>query len=104
MTEADDNPHAAYLAEMHAYRAMLKAHREALKAAERPKPRSPKPAAKAEPEAKTDGRAKITEEDVRAIRRRHAAGENRNDLAKAFGITARSVNLICARKKWAHVD
>lgn len=102
MTDADDNPHAAYLAYMHAYRAMLKANREAQKAATRPT-RSPKLAAKAEPEAKTDGRAKITEDDVRSIRRRHAAGENRNVLAKAFGITPRSVNLICARKKWARV-
>jgi hypothetical protein len=100
---------AEYLAQMQAYRAELKAWAANLKAPKR-KPRKPRGHVSdacpppGEHQAKTDGRAKLTPEDVRRIRQRHAAGENRNDLAAEFRVTARSINLIAQRRRWAHVQ
>jgi hypothetical protein len=108
MDEADGGPHAAYVAQMRAYIAELKAHdvaqRASREASRMRRARARKVAAPGEHHAETDGRAKITEDDVRSIRRRHAAGENRNDLAKECGISCRSVNLIVSRRRWAHFE
>lgn len=49
------------------------------------------------------GHAKITEDDVRAIRRRHATGETQDALAKAFGISQSAVSYIVLRVNWKHV-
>lgn len=47
--------------------------------------------------------AKLTEDDVRAIRVRRAAGETTIALAAAFGISAPQVSYIVHRKVWRHV-
>lgn len=49
-------------------------------------------------------RATITEDDVRAIRARHAAGELQRDLAAAYGLAAGTVSQIVHRTRWKHVD
>jgi len=94
-----------YQTYMLAYIAYLRAREAVLKAGQKrpPRKRKRKPGAPGEHLAETDSRAKITEDDVRSIRQRHAAGENRNDLGQEFGITSRSINLIVARRRWAHV-
>lgn len=48
-------------------------------------------------------RARLTDDQVRAIRSRRAAGEISSELAAEFGITRRMVNLIASRQRWAHV-
>ena len=98
-----DDANAAYLDRMRTYTADLKRRAAEAKEAERALKRKRRP--KAEPGAdqvSTDRRAKVTADDVQSIRRRHAAGENRNDLAHEFGLTP-SINLIAARRRWAHV-
>jgi hypothetical protein len=47
--------------------------------------------------------AKVTEDQVREIRDRHANGEGRVSLAQAYGITASSVGRIVTRKSWSHI-
>lgn len=47
--------------------------------------------------------AKLTEDDVREIRRRAAAGETHAALALEFGISPGNVSNIIARRAWAHV-
>jgi hypothetical protein len=47
--------------------------------------------------------ARLTEDAVRSIRRRHAAGEGRAVLAQEYGVSPRSINLIASRRKWQHV-
>ena len=47
--------------------------------------------------------AKLTEADVREIRRRHAAGESALSLAAAFGVTDVNIYDIVNRKSWKHV-
>jgi hypothetical protein len=50
------------------------------------------------------GHAKLTEDDVRAIRARYAAGGiSMSALGREYGISAPSVCLIVKRKTWAHV-
>lgn len=48
-------------------------------------------------------KAKLTEDDVREIRRRTASGEKQRDVAKDFGITQASVSLIHTRQQWSDV-
>ena len=50
------------------------------------------------------GRAKLTEDDVRAIRRRVAAGERRVAMAEEFGVSLANIDSIVWRKSWRHVD
>jgi len=45
--------------------------------------------------------AKITEDDVRAIR---ASAEDQKDIAKRYGITQSTVSDIKRRKSWRHID
>lgn len=49
-------------------------------------------------------RARVSEDDVRAIRTRHAAGELQRDLANAYGLTAGTVSKIVHRTSWKHVE
>lgn len=48
--------------------------------------------------------AKLTEADVREIRRRAHGGELQRTLAEEFGIVQPSVSEIVLRKTWKHVD
>jgi hypothetical protein len=50
------------------------------------------------------GNAKLTEEDVRAIRRRVAAGETRLAVSRSFSVTNATVCGIVNRRSWKHVD
>jgi hypothetical protein len=50
------------------------------------------------------GNSRLTEDGVRAIRSRAAAGERRAELAAEFGVTVGSVDLIVARKRWIYVE
>jgi hypothetical protein len=52
----------------------------------------------------TNGQAKITEDDVRSIRRRRAAGELRETIAASYGISVSQVTNIALRRKWGHVE
>lgn len=45
----------------------------------------------------------LTEDDVREIRRRYAAGERQKDIADDYGFTQAYISLICTRKQWANV-
>ena len=48
--------------------------------------------------------SKLTEEDVRAIRRRAEKGERQKDLAQEFGLRPWSVSDIVRRRNWKHVE
>jgi hypothetical protein len=47
--------------------------------------------------------AKVTEDQVREIRRKHAQGSTLAHLAEEYGLTMASVSNIVRRKTWAHV-
>ena len=47
--------------------------------------------------------ARLTEEQVRAIRRDHDV-LTRRELAEQYGVTTAMICLIVKRKRWAHVD
>lgn len=47
--------------------------------------------------------AKLTEEQVREIRRRVAAGEKQVDVARAFGVRNTNVSALVRRETWKHV-
>lgn len=50
------------------------------------------------------GMAKLTEEQVREIRRRWAIGdESRGMIARAFGVTSTTISDIATRRSWRHV-
>jgi hypothetical protein len=55
------------------------------------------------PRGSTHGRAKLTEEDVRLIRRLVANGAQQNVLAAHYGVTPTSLSLLVRRKTWRHV-
>lgn len=48
-------------------------------------------------------RAKLTETQVREIRRRAGLGETKTPLAREFGVDQRSVRKIITRETWKHV-
>lgn len=48
-------------------------------------------------------RAKLTEDDVRAIRAAYASGAGRGDLSRAYGVTFQAITLVVQRKTWTHV-
>lgn len=50
-----------------------------------------------------NGNAKLTEDDIRAIRVRRAAGERGIDLAAEYGISAQNVSNVVAGRTWGHV-
>lgn len=45
--------------------------------------------------------AKLTEEQVREIRAKHASGALQQSLAEEYGVTQRAISLIILRKTWA---
>jgi hypothetical protein len=47
--------------------------------------------------------AKLTENDVREIRRRHSRGESKNALAREFGVDPKTIRDAINRKTWASV-
>ena len=47
--------------------------------------------------------AKLTADDVRAIRERRASGETTKALARAFGVSSPLISYIAHRKTWRHV-
>lgn len=49
------------------------------------------------------GNAKLTDSDVREIRKRRNNGEPRKEIAARFGITDVNVGFISKRKTWKHV-
>jgi hypothetical protein len=51
-----------------------------------------------------NGKARLTENDVREIRRRHAAGEGIRRLGREFNYAHTNISKIVHRKIWAHVD
>ncbi len=51
-----------------------------------------------------NGRSRLTEADVRDIRRRHAAGESLRSIGKAYNYAYTNISAICRRKSWAHVS
>ncbi len=50
-----------------------------------------------------NGRAKLTETDVRFIRRRSSAGASLLDLSRDFGITKTAVSYVVRGKNWKHI-
>lgn len=51
-----------------------------------------------------NGRAKLTDDDVRRIRLRVAAGEKRRHIAKEFGMHNSSIERIVLGVRWGHVQ
>ncbi len=52
----------------------------------------------------SNGMSKLSEDDVLAIRRRHAGGERtRGELATEYGVTIACVDQLLNRSRWAHV-
>jgi len=49
------------------------------------------------------GGAKLTEDIIREMRRRHAAGENCCVLARAYGVSPQASYAACAGRTWKHV-
>lgn len=49
-------------------------------------------------------RSRLTDDGVRDIRRRVAAGEKRKEVAAEFGVSVSNIDLIVTRKRWAHVS
>jgi hypothetical protein len=48
--------------------------------------------------------AKVTDDDVRQIRRLLAAGERQTEIGPKFGISSQLVNAIARGRRWAHVS
>lgn len=51
-----------------------------------------------------NNQSKLTEGDVREIRRRHELGETRTSLGKAFGVSRQTASDIVDRKLWGWLD
>lgn len=47
--------------------------------------------------------AKLTEDDVRAIRRLHAEGKGYSELGRMFGVYHHTVRMLVLRETWKHV-
>lgn len=54
-----------------------------------------------DPRGERAGAAKLTVDQVRAIRALHAAGMRQIDIAPRFGVTNAAVNMIVNRRSWA---
>lgn len=50
----------------------------------------------------SNSRAKLSTQDVVAIRNRHAAGESKKDLAYLYGVSRAHINHIVLRRGWKH--
>lgn len=62
------------------------------------------PEAASKNRGETHNRAKLTEDDVREIRRLLAAGVARKDIAQRFGVTAPHIGHIKFGRLWAHIS
>ena len=51
----------------------------------------------------SNSNSKLTEQDVRQIRERHANGESSASIASDFGINPKTASMIVLRQRWAHV-
>ena len=51
-----------------------------------------------------NSQAKVSEDDIVEMRRRHAEGESCASIARAFGIDPKTAWDICNFKRWAHVS
>jgi len=58
----------------------------------------------ATPRGVTHYAARLTEEDVREIRRLADAGHTHRALAARYGVSHQNINAITARKTWRHVE
>ena len=47
---------------------------------------------------------RVTNDEVRSIRQRYAAGEKQQDIADSLGIKQWTVSVIVRRQRWAHVE
>jgi HNH endonuclease len=56
------------------------------------------------PRGSNHGRAKLTEDDVRTIRRLVAEGTPQNVLARRYGVTTTILWLLVHRRTWRHVE
>ncbi len=52
----------------------------------------------------THGRAKLTDDDVREIRRLAAKGVLQHEIAAKYGVAQSRISLIYNRKTWPHVE
>jgi len=55
------------------------------------------------PRGESHVNAKLTEDQVRAIRREHEAGVGYTRLARKFNISKAAAARVCLRQTWAHV-
>lgn len=55
------------------------------------------------PKGELNGAAKLTTQQVHAMRRLYAEGAKQDDLAAAYDITQPNVSLVVNRKAWVHV-
>lgn len=57
-------------------------------------------------EGEANPAAKLTEEDVRVIRRRLAVGKKNRlgAIAKDYGVSPQTIDQIANRKTWGHVE
>ena len=51
-----------------------------------------------------DGSAMFTVDDIREIRRAHAAGASQRELADRYGTTHPNIGFIVRRETWSHVE
>jgi len=63
----------------------------------------PFPRPKTRVRGESHGSAKLTEEKVVEIRRRHSEGEAVKALAAEFGVNPSTVSNIVARRIWKHI-
>lgn len=56
------------------------------------------------PRGEASPKSKLTEAQVRIIRRRHAQGETLAALGREYGVTYVAIRKIVLRQSWAHVD
>jgi HNH endonuclease/NUMOD4 motif len=48
--------------------------------------------------------ARVTEDEVREIRQKHAAGASQGRLSRHYGLTRQAVGSIITRRTWAHIE
>lgn len=50
-----------------------------------------------------NGFSKLTDAKVKLIREKREGGATQKQLAQEYGVTVSTINLVCRRKRWAHV-
>lgn len=55
------------------------------------------------PQFATRGRRKLTDEQVREIRRTYDGNESFTSIGKRYGLTYRSISLLLSGQTWAHL-